>query len=67
MERCWRFVYDGDRSCRWGWQLLDGMRVKIESLAAFATLDGCIEHARESGFAFDQRYDIVYGRTPVST
>jgi hypothetical protein len=43
------------------------MRVKIASLRAFATLDGCIDHARASGFSFAQSYDIIFPREPGKT
>lgn len=62
MERRWRFVYDDTSTGRWGWQVHENLRVKIASLCAFATLDGCINHARESGFTFTQNYDIVFLR-----
>jgi hypothetical protein len=62
MERRWRFIYDRDHSCHWAWQLMENTRVRIESLCAFSTLDSCITHARENGFSFAQRYDILYRR-----
>jgi hypothetical protein len=67
MERRWRFVYDEKRAGQWAWQVHDNMRVKIASLRAFATLDGCIDHARASGFSFAQSYDIVFPREPGKT
>lgn len=65
MERHWRFVYedrDGGRTGAWGWQVRDDAALRIASLSAFATLDACISHARESGFSFAQNYAIVFGR-----
>lgn len=62
MERRWRFVYDGRCAGRWAWQVHENTRMKVASLRAFATLDGCISHARENGFSFAQRYDIVFSR-----
>ena len=55
MERRWRFVYDEKSAGQWAWQVHENMRVKIASLRAFATLDGCIDHARASGFSFAQK------------
>jgi hypothetical protein len=61
MERRWRFVYDRERVGRWGWQMHENGRVRMASLLAFDTLEGCISHARDSGFSFAQGYDIVFG------
>jgi hypothetical protein len=61
MELCWRFVYDDRSTGQWAWQARDTMRVKLASLRAFATLDGCISHARDSGFCFAHSYEIVFG------
>ena len=65
MNRHWRFVYDdsnGRRAGAWAWQVREGAGVRIASLCTFETLDRCIDHARESGFCFAQRYAIVFGR-----
>ena len=66
MDRRWRFVYDGERTGQWGWQMHEGARLAMASMCAFPTLDGCIDHARAAGFSFAQRYDILYSKERAS-